>query len=84
MLISHISRGNSITSQDRVSGGEPGRIKPPPRVSIGLVVVGSLATGLLAALAVVAVPFIEANEIALTGGILVALAAGSVSGRLPR
>jgi hypothetical protein len=35
-----------------------------------------LATGLVAALAVVVAPFIEANEIALTGGVLLAFGFG--------
>lgn len=56
--------------------GREGRIQHPARVSIGLIVVGSLVTGLVAALAVVVAPFIEANEIALTGGVLLAFGFG--------
>jgi alpha/beta hydrolase fold len=41
-----------------------------------LVVVGSFAAGLVAALVVVGAPLIEADEIALTGGILLAFAFG--------
>ena len=49
---------------------------PTPEGRIGLIVAGSLATGLVAALALVAAPFIQAKEDVLTGVVLLAFALG--------
>ena len=58
-------------SQDRPSRPDPG-----PRGHIGWIVAGSLATGLVAALLLVAAPFIPAEENALTGAVLSGFALG--------
>ena len=52
--------------------------RPPrtPRGRIGLIVAGSLAAGLVAALALVATPFIPAKEHVLTGVVLLGFAFG--------
>ena len=47
-----------------------------PGRRIGLIVAGSLAAGLVAALALVAAPFIPANEGVLTGVVLLGFAFG--------
>src|SRR5918994_2779836 len=57
--------------QDRPSRPDPG-----PRGHIGWIVAGSLATGLVAALLLVAAPFIPAEESAVTGAVLVGFALG--------
>jgi peptidoglycan/LPS O-acetylase OafA/YrhL len=57
--------------QDRVSHPDRG-----PRGQIGWVVAGSLATGLVAALLLVAAPFIPAEERAVTGAVLCGFALG--------
>jgi hypothetical protein len=46
------------------------------RGGIGLIVAGSLATGLVTALVLVAAPFIQAKENVLTGMVLLAFALG--------
>jgi pimeloyl-ACP methyl ester carboxylesterase len=56
---------------DRQSRPEPG-----PRGHIGWIVAGSLATGLVAALLLVAAPFIPAEESHLTGAVLCGFALG--------
>ena len=48
----------------------PSRPDSGPRGHIGWIVAGSLATGLLAALLLVAAPFIPAEESAITGAVL--------------
>jgi pimeloyl-ACP methyl ester carboxylesterase len=48
----------------------PSRPDPGPRGHIGWIVAGSLATGLVAALLLVAAPFIPAEESNLTGAVL--------------
>jgi len=55
--------------------------RPPrtPRGRIGLIVAGSLAAGLVAALALVATPFIPAKEHVLTGVVLLGFAFGWAS-----
>ena len=61
----------------RTSG--PGGPSPPargPRGHIGWIVAGSLATGLVAALLLVAAPFIPAEESAVTGAVLCGFALG--------
>ena len=55
------------TIQDSGDLQEPGRLEPTRRGRIGLIVAGSLAAGLVAALILVAAPFIAAQENALTG-----------------
>ena len=55
---------------------QPRRLQPTPKGRIGLIVAASLATGLVAALALVAAPFIPANKNALTGVVLLAFALG--------
>jgi pimeloyl-ACP methyl ester carboxylesterase len=54
----------------------PSRPGPGPRGHIGWVVAGSLATGLVAALLLVAAPFIPAEESNLTGAVLCGFAVG--------
>jgi len=49
---------------------------PAPQARIGWIVVGSLATGLLAALLLVLAPFIPAAESAVTGAVLCGFALG--------
>ena len=49
---------------------------PMPRGHIGWIVAGSLATGLVAALLLVAAPFIPAEESAVTGAVLCGFALG--------
>ncbi len=58
-------------SLGRPSGRGPGR-----KASIGRVVTGSLAAGLVAALLLVAAPFIPADVSALTGAVLCGFALG--------
>jgi pimeloyl-ACP methyl ester carboxylesterase len=57
--------------RDRPSHSDPG-----PRGSIGWVVAGSLATGLVAAVLLAAAPFIPAEERAVTGAVLCGFALG--------
>jgi pimeloyl-ACP methyl ester carboxylesterase len=57
--------------QDRPSRPDPG-----PRGHIGWILAGSLATGLVAALLLVAAPFIPAEESAVTGAVLCGFALG--------
>jgi pimeloyl-ACP methyl ester carboxylesterase len=59
------------TGQDRPSHPDPGS-----RGHIGWIVAGSLATGLVAAVLLVAAPFIPAQERAVTGAILCGFALG--------
>src|SRR5215207_3860065 len=54
----------------------PGAPEPTLRGYLGLIVASSLATGLVAALALVAAPFIPAKENVLTGVVLLAFALG--------
>jgi pimeloyl-ACP methyl ester carboxylesterase len=54
----------------------PSRPDPEPRGHIGWIVAGSLATGLVAALLLVAAPFIPAEESAVTGAVLCGFALG--------
>jgi pimeloyl-ACP methyl ester carboxylesterase len=54
----------------------PSRPKPELRGRIGWIVAGSLATGLVAALLLVAAPFIQAEESAVTGAVLCGFALG--------
>jgi pimeloyl-ACP methyl ester carboxylesterase len=58
------------------STGPPARPHPGPRAHIGWIVAGSLATGLVAALLLVAAPFIPAEESAITGAVLCGFALG--------
>ena len=62
------------TNQDSGDLQEPGRLEPTRRGRIGLIVAGSLAAGLVAALILVAAPFIAAQENALTGAVLLGFA----------
>src|SRR5918995_3048305 len=54
----------------------PSRPDPGPRGHIGWIVAGSLATGLVAALLLVAAPFIPAEENDVTGAVLCGFALG--------
>jgi pimeloyl-ACP methyl ester carboxylesterase len=54
----------------------PSRPGPRPRGHMGRIVAGSLATGLVAALILVAAPFIPVEESHLTGAVLCGLALG--------
>ena len=54
----------------------PSRPDPPPRGHIGWIVAGSLATGLVASLLLVAAPFIPAEENDVTGAVLCGFALG--------
>ena len=58
-------------SQDR-----PSRPNPAPKGHIGWVVAGSLATGIVAAMLLVAAPFIPADENDITGAVLFGFALG--------
>jgi len=53
-----------------------GRSHPGPSANIGWIVAGSLATGLIAALLLVAAPFIPADENGITGAVLCGFALG--------
>jgi hypothetical protein len=64
------------TNQDSGDLQEPGRLEPTRRGRIGLIVAGSLAAGLVAALILVAAPFIAAEENVLTGAVLLGFAIG--------
>ena len=55
---------------------QSGRLPRTPGGRIGLIVAGSLAAGLVAALALVAAPFIPAREHVLTGVVLLGFAFG--------
>jgi pimeloyl-ACP methyl ester carboxylesterase len=65
-----------MTAQDNGSLLQVQRVKPTAKVGIGLIVAGSLAIGLVVAVALVAAPFIEAKENVLTGMVLLAFALG--------
>jgi pimeloyl-ACP methyl ester carboxylesterase len=64
------------TTQDSGDLQEPGRLEATRRGRIGLIVAGSLAAGLVAALVLVAAPFIAAQENVLTGVVLLGFAFG--------
>jgi pimeloyl-ACP methyl ester carboxylesterase len=55
---------------------QPERLRPTGRGRIGLIVAASLTAGLVAALLLVAAPFIEAKENVLTGVVLLGFALG--------
>src|SRR5215213_5857090 len=63
------------TPQDQRPDG-PSRPDPGPRGHIGWIVAASLATGLVAALLLVAVPFVPAEESGVTGAVLCGFALG--------
>src|SRR5215218_2700884 len=65
----------TTTTQDR-DLQLPGAPEHTPRGHLGLIVSASLAAGLVAALALVAAPFIPAKENVLTGVVLLAFALG--------
>ena len=67
-----------MAGTSQVSGDlqEPGRLGPTRRGRIGVIVAGSLAAGLVAALVLVAAPFIAAQENVLTGAVLLGFAFG--------
>src|SRR5215218_6310841 len=65
----------TTTTQDR-DLQLPGAPEHTPRGHLGLIVSASLPTGLVAALALVAAPFIPAKENVLTGVVLLAFALG--------
>ncbi|MDN5766893.1 MAG: alpha/beta hydrolase [Humibacillus sp.] len=63
--------------QERTDHGQgPGSNTAAPRGHIGRIVVGSLTSGLVAALLLVAAPFIPAEESAVTGAVLCGFALG--------
>jgi pimeloyl-ACP methyl ester carboxylesterase len=64
------------TTQDSGDLQESGRLEPTRRGRIGLVVAGSLAAGLVAAVVLVAAPFIAAEENVLIGVVLLGFAFG--------
>jgi pimeloyl-ACP methyl ester carboxylesterase len=64
------------TNQDSGDIQESGRLQPTRKGRIGLVVAGSLTAGLVAAVILVAAPFIAAQENALTGAVLLGFAFG--------
>jgi len=64
------------TIQDSGDLQEPGRLEPTRRGRIGLIVAGSLAAGLVAALVLIAGPFVAAQENVLTGVVLLGFAFG--------
>jgi hypothetical protein len=55
---------------------QPGRAQPSAKSRIGLIVALSMAAGLIAAVVLVAMPFIPARENVLTGVVLLAFALG--------
>jgi Na+/pantothenate symporter len=55
---------------------QPGRAQPTAKSRIGLIVALSMAAGLIAAVVLVAMPFIPARENVLTGVVLLAFALG--------
>jgi pimeloyl-ACP methyl ester carboxylesterase len=63
------------TPKDR-GRDRPSRPDPGPRGHIGWIVAGSLATGLVAAVLLVAAPFLPAEERAVTGAVLCGFALG--------
>jgi pimeloyl-ACP methyl ester carboxylesterase len=63
-----------ITPEDRSGRSSPST--PGPRGHIGWVVAGSLVTGAVAALLLVAAPFVPAQEAAITGAVLCGFALG--------
>jgi hypothetical protein len=63
-------------TQDSGDLQESGRQEPTPAGRIGLIVAGSLAGGLVAALVLVAAPFVAAQENVLTGVVLLGFAFG--------
>jgi pimeloyl-ACP methyl ester carboxylesterase len=65
----------AIATQDR-DLQQPGRRQPTPKGHIGLIVAASMLAGLIAAVALVAAPFVPAKEYALSGVVLVAFALG--------
>ena len=65
----------ATATQDR-DRQKPGRVQPTPKGRLGVIVAASMAIGLLAALALVAAPFVPAKEIVLTGVVLLAFAFG--------
>jgi hypothetical protein len=64
------------TTQDSGDLLESGRLESTRRGRIGLVVAGSLTAGLVAAVVLVAAPFIAAEENVLTGVVLLGFAFG--------
>src|SRR5215218_6706409 len=66
----------AVLRVDPIPASEHPTSPPPARGHIGWIVAGSLATGLVAALLLAAVPFIPAEESALTGAILCGFALG--------
>ena len=64
------------TTQDSGDLQESRRLEPTRRGRIGLVVAGSLTAGLVAAVVLVAAPFIAAEENVLTGVVLLGFAFG--------
>src|SRR3954462_4483458 len=72
-----IAMATSRVDQTLTSGGPPSTPPAvPARVHIGWVVAASLATGFVAALLLVAVPFIPAEESGVTGAVLIGFALG--------
>src|SRR3954453_3732057 len=67
---------SSATEPQPTSTGPLARPHPGPRAPIGWIVAGSLATGLVAAVLLVAAPFIPAQEGAVTGAVLCGFALG--------
>ena len=55
---------------------QPGRAQPTAKSRIGLIVALSMAAGLIAAVVLVAMPFIPARENVLTGVVLLAFTLG--------
>jgi pimeloyl-ACP methyl ester carboxylesterase len=78
-LIIHVSNRieaiMAIATQDR-DLQQPGRRQPTPKGHIGLIVATSMLAGLIAAVALVAAPFVPAKENVLTGVVLLAFALG--------
>lgn len=64
------------TTTEHSEQEQPERLQPTRRGHIGLIVAGSFAGGIVIALALVAAPFVEADENALTGVVLLGFALG--------
>jgi FtsH-binding integral membrane protein len=66
----------AMMTQDAGALLQHGRLQPSGKGRIGSIVAGSLATGLVVALVLIAAPFGEAEENVLTGMVLLAFALG--------
>jgi hypothetical protein len=81
-LVASISQQNEaimVTPTRDSDLQQPGRLRPTAKTRIGLIVAISVAAGLIAAVALVAAPFVPADGNALTGVVLLGFALGWAS-----